>query len=241
MPFSVSINKGAIPASRVVPPAVVVAKARGSGRPNASKALAVTIPTLRIDQTGLHYDLGRRRTVFRFRTGVLKLTLRQEIYLASDLTACARGHWEQHERDHARDNQRTLNTIERAIRAHPRMKPIFITPSWHPRGSFNTVQGTIGATVGDIFLQRTTDAIRRRDTTAEYARINRRILTGCPDPFYHVVVRRETLSWLARFYYGRARLWPAIYRANRALIGRDPDLIHPKQRLLIPKQPKVGP
>lgn len=31
--------------------------------------------------------------------------------------------------------------------------------------------------------------------------------------------------------------WPAIYRANRAVIGDDPDLIHPGQRLHLPPRP----
>lgn len=241
MPLSISIKKGTIPTSKVVHPSVVVAKARADGNPNASRALAITVPTLRIDQTGLYYDLGRGGTVFRFRTGVLKLTLRQEIYIASNLTVCARGQWVQHEKDHARDNQQILNTIDRGIRTHPKIKPILITPVWHARNTFNAVQGTIQAAVGDIFRQRVAAAIRRRDTTAEYARVNRRILAVCPDPFYHVVVRGETLSRLALFYYGRGRLWPTIYRANRGLIGNNPDLIYPKQRLLIPKQPKRGP
>lgn len=34
-----------------------------------------------------------------------------------------------------------------------------------------------------------------------------------------------------------ARLWPAIYEANRAVIGADPDLIHPGQEFVIPDLP----
>jgi len=34
-----------------------------------------------------------------------------------------------------------------------------------------------------------------------------------------------------------ARLWPAIYEANRAVIGADPDLIHPGQQFVIPDLP----
>lgn len=58
-------------------------------------------------------------------------------------------------------------------------------------------------------------------------------------PRYHVVATGDWLSKIARKYYGDLYKWPVIYEANRDVIGPDPDLIKPGQRLLIPVLPKV--
>ncbi|MEZ5775076.1 MAG: LysM peptidoglycan-binding domain-containing protein [Hyphomicrobiaceae bacterium] len=50
---------------------------------------------------------------------------------------------------------------------------------------------------------------------------------------YHRVRRGDTLWGIARRYYGRGSRYPRIYGANRRRI-RNPDLIYPRQRLLIP-------
>ena len=217
----------------------MVQQARAAGNPNADRALAVTRPILTIDQRGLQYDTRPRLrpTEFRFRTGVLRLTLRQTIYIANNLSACARGIWAQHEQDHVVDNQGIMGQMDREIRAHRDLQTIFFNPQWHPIGSFNAIQNRIETTVGDIFGRLTRDAVQARDTPAEYAQVQRRILRTCPDPFYHEVVRGDRLSKLALFYYGNYWFWPSIYDANRDVIGSDPNLIYPGQRLLIPKNP----
>jgi nucleoid-associated protein YgaU len=51
----------------------------------------------------------------------------------------------------------------------------------------------------------------------------------------YVVKSGDSLSKIARRVYGDAKQWTRIYDANRALIGDDPDLIHPGQNLVIPK------
>ncbi|HUT29099.1 MAG TPA: LysM peptidoglycan-binding domain-containing protein [Sedimentisphaerales bacterium] len=56
---------------------------------------------------------------------------------------------------------------------------------------------------------------------------------------YHTVVSGDWLSKIARKYYGNMHKWPVIYEANRDVIGRDPNLIKPGQRLLIPELPAV--
>lgn len=197
------------------------------------------MPIITTDQRGLQYDTRPRQhpTDFRFRTGVLRLTLRQTIYIANNLSACARGIWAQHEQDHVRDNQGIMGQMDRQIRAHRNLRTIFFNPQWRPIGSFNATQNRIQATVADIFRRLILDAVRRRDTQAEMARFQRMILRTCPGPFYHEVVRGETLSKLALFYYGNYRSWRSIYRQNRRVIGKDPDLIYPGQRLVIPRNP----
>jgi LysM repeat protein len=59
-------------------------------------------------------------------------------------------------------------------------------------------------------------------------------------PRYHGVVHGESLSKIAKYYYGNMNKWPLIYVANRDQIGGNPDLIKPRQRLLIPDLPDLG-
>jgi len=239
MPLNVAVNIGARPVPQIVPPIVVVQQARAAGNPHAARALAVTRPFIRIDQTGLQYDTRPilRPTEFRFRTGVLRLTLSQTIHIAKDISACAQGIWAQHEQDHVRDNQGIMGRMDRQIRAHRDLQTIFFAPQWRPIGSFNAIQNRIEATVAGIFRRLVSDAIQRRDTRPEYARVQRSILRACPGFFYHEVVRGETLAKLALYYYGNYRSWRSIYEQNRRVIGRNPDLIYPGQQLLIPKNP----
>ena len=51
----------------------------------------------------------------------------------------------------------------------------------------------------------------------------------------YVVKSGDSLSKIARRIYGDAKQWTRIYEANRELIGKDPDLIHPGQDLVIPQ------
>lgn len=51
----------------------------------------------------------------------------------------------------------------------------------------------------------------------------------------HEVQRGETLSHIAKHYYDSAREWPIIYRANRRLIGADPNHLREGDILKIPQ------
>lgn len=56
-----------------------------------------------------------------------------------------------------------------------------------------------------------------------------------PDPAtrYYVVEKGDTLSAIARQFYGNANDYPRIFEANREVI-KDPDLIFPGQKIRIP-------
>ena len=56
--------------------------------------------------------------------------------------------------------------------------------------------------------------------------------TSGPEQTY-TVVAGDSLSKIAKRYYGDANKWPRIHEANRDQI-KNPDLIHPGQRLRIP-------
>jgi nucleoid-associated protein YgaU len=53
-------------------------------------------------------------------------------------------------------------------------------------------------------------------------------------PGTYTVQGGDTLSGIAYAAYGNANLWPAIYEANVAVIGPDPNLIFPGQVLTLP-------
>lgn len=50
----------------------------------------------------------------------------------------------------------------------------------------------------------------------------------------YVVKSGDSLSKIAKELLGDAKRWPEIYEANKALIGDNPNLIHPGQKLIIP-------
>jgi nucleoid-associated protein YgaU len=64
--------------------------------------------------------------------------------------------------------------------------------------------------------------------------------TGTPQGQRYVVRRNDTLRTIAREFYKDERRWRAIYDANREVIGRNPDLIYPNQRLIIPSAAPIG-
>ena len=54
-----------------------------------------------------------------------------------------------------------------------------------------------------------------------------------PEAQYHDVVRGDTLSAIAKKYYGDANKYPAIFEANKPMLT-SPDKIYPGQVLRIP-------
>ncbi len=59
------------------------------------------------------------------------------------------------------------------------------------------------------------------------------VTTPEPEAQYHDVVRGDTLSAIARKFYGDANKYPVIFEANRPMLTH-PDKIYPGQKLRIP-------
>lgn len=59
------------------------------------------------------------------------------------------------------------------------------------------------------------------------------VSTPAPEAQYHDVVRGDTLSAIAKKYYGDAGKYPKIFEANKPMLS-DPDKIYPGQKLRIP-------
>lgn len=51
----------------------------------------------------------------------------------------------------------------------------------------------------------------------------------------YTVVKGDSLSRIAKQFYGNAGKWRKIYDANKAVIGTNPDLIKPGQVFTIPE------
>lgn len=54
-------------------------------------------------------------------------------------------------------------------------------------------------------------------------------------PKTHTVVKGDSLWTIARKYYGDGSKWAKIYEANKAKIGKNPNVIYPKQVFVLPK------
>jgi nucleoid-associated protein YgaU len=50
----------------------------------------------------------------------------------------------------------------------------------------------------------------------------------------YTVKKGDTLSKIVRSHYGHDKDWREIWRANRGVVGKNPDLIHPGQELDLP-------
>jgi nucleoid-associated protein YgaU len=59
------------------------------------------------------------------------------------------------------------------------------------------------------------------------------VQTPAPEAQYHTVVRGDTLSAIAKKFYGNANKYPVIFEANKPMLSH-PDKIYPGQMLRIP-------
>jgi len=73
--------------------------------------------------------------------------------------------------------------------------------------------------------------------TAGIARVDDRITVEAPEPEaqFYTVVSGDSLSRIAKKYYGNAMKYPVIFEANKPMLS-DPDKIYPGQVLRIPPQ-----
>lgn len=165
-----------------------MAHAQGSVIPAGATAIAITIPVLRTDQTGLQYHTRNNGTEFQFNTGILRLTLRQEIHVSRALSPCAQTIWLQHEQKHVQDNQRLTSRMDRELRADPQFADILVSPSaWRPRSGFAATQQKIQERVTAVFERLTREAARHQDTPQEYQGVDRQVRIRCGHTLSHIL------------------------------------------------------
>ena len=92
-----------------------------------------------------------------------------------------------------------------------------------------------------IFGKTTSQELREKivlaaGNTEGIARVDDRLVVEKPEPpaRYYTVVRGDSLSKIAKAYYGDPMKYPTIFEANRPML-QDPDLIYPGQVLRIPE------
>jgi len=87
-----------------------------------------------------------------------------------------------------------------------------------------------------------TQLVAHPETVAQAFDIKKRVVMNAMSfvsARYHVVQSGDSLSKLAARYYGDMYKWPIIHESNRRVIGANPDLIKPGQKLVLPELPKV--
>lgn len=62
----------------------------------------------------------------------------------------------------------------------------------------------------------------------------RAVSENAPSGGSYTVVKGDSLWKIAGKYYGSGAKWPAIYEANKSVVGGNPNLIYPGQVLVIP-------
>jgi nucleoid-associated protein YgaU len=73
-----------------------------------------------------------------------------------------------------------------------------------------------------------------KEPKADFSDVEGGSSSTAPTARTHTVVKGDTLSKLAKHYYGNASQWKRIYEANKDTI-ENPDLIYPGQTFKIPE------
>lgn len=96
-----------------------------------------------------------------------------------------------------------------------------------------TVSGRVESQAGRekiILAVGNTEGIARVDDQLDVAKQE-------PEAKYYTVVKGDSLSKIAKEFYGNAMKYPEIFEANKPMLT-NPDLIYPGQVLRIPQQPE---
>jgi nucleoid-associated protein YgaU len=84
----------------------------------------------------------------------------------------------------------------------------------------------------DFFKKGKEEPVRQREQPTNAPRTSAPQQPSTPSREY-TIKSGDSLSKIAKQYYGNAGEWRKIYQANRDKI-KDPDMIHPGQKIVIP-------
>lgn len=130
-----------------------------------------------------------------------------------------------------RDTRKNIRII---ISGTPISLPVYISDfslqpekSGHPGDVFYTITLMEYRPFKAKLLQSTAKATTtaKQPTRPETAKVS---------PKSYVVIRGDSLWKIAKEFYGDGSQWTKIYNANKSVIGKNPDLIKPGQKLVIP-------
>lgn len=103
-----------------------------------------------------------------------------------------------------------------------------------------TIEAEKSGAPGDIYYSMTLVEYKPMQAPSEVAGVSilpktaSRAASNVTTPKSHTVVSGESLSLIAKKVYGDMTKWPKIYEANKSAIGKNPDLIKPGQKLVLP-------
>ena len=186
MALVIKTSSNTVPAAKPVPAKEVQDAAAAQGNPFASRAIAITKPSIHFETKQLNFETitNKSGTQFRFQAGTLPLTLDQEILVSDALSDCAKKIWLAHEQDHVTDNDGVMNQMDAELRKDTDFADILLFPKWQPVGknnaNFTKAQKIIGERIGVVFKNLTSAAATARDTDAEYKKVEAAIKKGCP-------------------------------------------------------------
>ena len=158
---------------------VALAAAHGDLTLGGGTPIAITLPNIADDQTGLSFELRANNTEFRFTGGTLKLTLRQEIHISNALSPCARTVWLQHENKHVQDNERLMARMDAELRGDAIFAFILIRPTWQSFAVMGKPKDVIRERIQEVFIRLTSTAATRQDTRTEYQSVEKQIKIRC--------------------------------------------------------------
>ena len=171
------------PTPQLVPVATIQQWARRTGNPNAYRRdmAGITVPSILVDHRDLHFShrVHNGAREFRYLSGILTIYLRQRLFIANTLSACEQRIWTAHESGHIRDNEHIMGTLMQRLQTESYMQAFFVQKQWFPEDAHDLMMDGIRETCARIFRQLTADAVRRRDTSAEYRRVLERIREAC--------------------------------------------------------------
>lgn len=87
----------------------------------------------------------------------------------------------------------------------------------------------------DFFKKGKEEPIKKKQSPAPARNVERPASTGPTQPPQrdYTIQPGDSLSKIAKRFYGNAGDWQRIYQANKDTI-KNPDLIHPGQKIIIP-------
>lgn len=88
---------------------------------------------------------------------------------------------------------------------------------------FSNVQSTVRSAPSDA------------PARADFSNVESKVSSTSDEATNYVVEKGDSLSKIAKHFYGKATAWKSIFEANRDQLS-DPDLIKPGQILKIPPQ-----
>ena len=171
------------PKAQVVPVATIQHWARRTGNTHANRTdmAGITVPSILVDFSALRDEYRNHQGVneFRYKSGRLTIYLRQRVFIASNLSSCEQRLWTQHEFLHVHDNELLMGSLNDKLQDDLQMISYFGLRKWMPQEIYKISMDNLKEACARIFRKLTIEAVKKRDTPAEYYRVRTLIREQC--------------------------------------------------------------